>query len=1094
MRKAPLSIKICLLLVVHSLVLSVWGQATFIPNQGQWQGDFLYKTDLTSGAIFFEEDGYTTLLNDPEISRNRHNHSHSNQMELPLHKHSNPANEYQAVAYRLKWVNANAKRQISAFSEKEFYHNYFLGNDSTRWKGNVPVYMGLSYKNLYKGITVNYFEDNDNLKYDILIAANSDPSVIQMTYEGLEGLEISEGRLVMKTALGPVYEYIPEAYQIVNGQKLIIPCSYSLSNDQVGFKLGKYDRSQPLLIDPILDFSTFSGATDDNWGFTATYDNSGHFYGGGIAFGSGYPITTGIVQNTYGGGAFDVSITKFNPTGSALIYSTFIGGNNIDMPHSMFVNNQDELVILGSTSSTDFPILSNGYQSTFSIGSNVAFPPGAASNASYSNGANAFIFKLNATGASQLGSTFIGSTSGPVGTNSAITKNYSDRSRGEVIVLGNGNIAIATSTRAADLPFLNPGAPLATNNVQYAVVAVFNSSLTQLVWGSYFGGTNHETGYSVKTDGTNIFLCGSTQSTDLPMFPTSFESNLQGGLDGYIAKFNGANGQLLGATYVGTSGYDQAYFIDIDKFGSVFLFGHSNVNFPISGGKYSNPNSSQFIHKYSSNLSTRVWSTAIGSGQPKIDLVPSAFMVDECLNIYLSGWGGGSNSITNGFLGGNTNGLPVTNDAIKSSTDGSDFYFMVLDRDASGLLYGSFYGGSEDEHVDGGTSRFSPDGTIYQAVCAGCGENFLPTFPTTPGAYSNTHNRSTNCNLGAIKISLEQTVKAAPDIDITFDVDTICDQLFVKFTNNSKNANNYYWDFGNGLTSSQFEPSTVYNGLGVYTIQLVAEDTVCDISDTATITINNDTPKRPTASIDYNYIGCDKKFQVNFNNTSPEVNQFIWDFGDGSKSNDENPTHFFPGTGSYQIMLIATDTTCQLADTVFASVTFEDSTIVPHAEISYKECSTGEIDVAHANYRARYLYEWLYSGKKATGAYPNIKFDNPGIYAVNLSIEDPLCTQLYEQNFKVDIEAIQSEIYIPNAFSPNGDGINEEFILSGDRCDPNDHFRIFNRWGEIVFETEHPFTEFWDGSSDGKQPKEDVYTYILKSGKETKRGYLTLFR
>ncbi len=1092
MRKAPLSIKICLLLAVHSLALSVWGQATFIPNQGQWDGDFLFKTELITGAIFFEETGYTTLLSDPEAIESRHQHG-----EDDHHEHA-PKEEYLSVAYKMKWLNSlpSSSNNIKGFSEREYYHNYFLGNDSTRWKGNVPVYRGISYNGLYKGVTINYFEDGDNLKYDILLAANADPSVLQMSFEGLDGLEISEGRLVLNTAIGPVFEYIPEAYQIINGEKVIVSCTYILDKKKVGFKLGKYDSSKALIIDPVLDFATVSGAIDDNWGFTATYDKSGNLYGGGIVEGSDYPVTTGSFQGSYGGGVFDVAISKFSSDGTSLLYATFLGGNSIDMPHSMIVDNNDELIILGSTGSTNFPMSANGYQNSHAQGAPVTWPnwevdPIRRIYSKYDNGANAFVLRISASGNSIINGTFLGDSTGAVGTNTEITKNYCDETRGEVIILDNGNVAITTSSKTDNLPFLKPGAGPGANS-QNAIVAVFNPNLSQLVWGSYYGGSDDETGNSIKTNGTDIFICGATRSSNIPTHNNSFQASYSGGIDGYIAKFNGSNGQFLGGVYIGTSSYDQAFFIDVDKLGSVFVFGQSQGIMPVTNSKYSNPNSHQFIQKYSADLSSRAWSTVVGSGQNKLDIVPSAFMVDNCLRIYVSGWNGVSNRNAGSINANNTLGLKTTKDAIDSTTDGSDFYFMVLDRDATGFLYGTFYGGGAQEHVDGGTSRFSPDGTIYQAVCAACGPG--STFPTTPGVYGPAKNTSTNCNLGAIKISLEQTVKAAPDIDITFDVDTICDQLFVKFTNNSKNANNYYWDFGNGLTSSQFEPSTVYNGLGVYTIQLVAEDTVCDISDTATITINNDTPKRPTASIDYNYIGCDKKFQVNFNNTSPEVNQFIWDFGDGSKSNDENPTHFFPGTGSYQIMLIATDTTCQLADTVFANVTFEDSTMVPHAEISYKECSTGEIDVAHTNYRTRYLYEWLYSGKKATGAYPNIKFDNPGIYAVNLSIEDPLCTQLYEQNFKVDIEAIQSEIYIPNAFSPNGDGINEEFILSGDRCDPNDYFRIFNRWGEIVFETEHPFTEFWDGSNDGQEPKEDVYTYILKSGKDTRRGYLTLFR
>ncbi len=1085
MQKATQSIKICLLIVVHSLAFSVWGQAAFIPNQGQWDGDFLYKTELTTGAIFFEERGYTTLLSDPEAIESRHHHG-----EEEHHEHA-PKEEYLSVAYKMKWLNAlpSLSKQVSGFSEREYYHNYFLGNDSTRWKGNVPVYRGISYNGLYEGVTINYFEDGDNLKYDILLAANADPSVLQMEFEGLDGLEISEGRLVLNTAIGPIYEYIPEAYQIIDGQKVIVACNYTLENNQVGFKLGDYDLSQALIIDPVLDFATVSGATNDNWGFTATYDNSGNFYGGGIVEGAGYPTTLGSLQLTYGGGKFDVAISKFSSTGQNLLYSTFIGGSSIEMPHSMIVDDSDNLIILGSTGSTDFPMTTIAYQDSLIKGSAVNWDPWTTK---YHNGANAFVMKLNSTGSAILAGTFLGSTQGAVGTNTEIVKNYCDETRGEVIILNNGNIAITTSSESDNLPFLKPGTGLGTNS-QNAIVVVFNPSLTHLIWGSYYGGADDETGNSIKTNGTDVFICGATKSANLPTHPTSFQSSYSGAMDGYIAKFDGNNGHFLGSTYIGTSSYDQAFFIDVDKFGSVFVLGQTKGSIPVTSGKYANSGSRQFIQKYSSDLSNRIWSTVVGSGQAKSDLVPSAFMVDNCLRIYVSGWNGSSNNLQdgNGQLG-NTHGLTTTKDAIDSTTDGSDFYFMVLDRDATRFLYGTYYGGRASEHVDGGTSRFSPDGTIYQAVCAACG--FLKTFPTTPGVYGPAKPLNTNCNLGAIKISLEQTVKATPDIEITFDVDTVCDQLIVRFDNRSQHANKYYWDFGNGLTSNDFEPTTIYKGLGVYTVMLVAEDTVCDISDTATITINNDTPRKPKASMDYDYFGCDKKFQVNFNNTSPEVNQFFWDFGDGTKSNDENPTHFFPGMGNYQIMLIATDTMCQLSDTVYANVTFEDSTVVPRTEISYKECSTGEIDVVHVNYRARYLYEWQYSGKKATGAYPNIKFDKPGIYAVNLSVEDPLCTELYEQNFKVEIEAIQSEIFIPNAFSPNGDGINEEFVLSGDRCNPNDYFRIFNRWGQIVFETENPFTEFWDGTNDGQEPKEDVYTYILNTGKEIKRGYLTLFR
>jgi gliding motility-associated-like protein len=1085
MRKSTPFFKFFLLLAFQAFSCCLYSQATFVPNLGQWDGDFLYKTDLNNGALFFEENGYTALLTDPAISENRHNHSGSNQMGLPPHKHKE---EYLNVAYNMTWVGSNPKKKVHPFSEMEFYHNYFLGKNKTRWKASVPVYKGLAYKELYEGISINYFQDKDNLKYDIHLAAGANPEVLKMNFEGLSSIGLNEGRLVLQTALGPVYEYIPEAYQIIDGQKITVPCNYTLHNNRVGFKLGSYNTSQPLIIDPILDFSTFSGATDDNWGFTATYDDLGDFYAGGIVEGQGYPATTGAFQVNFNAGKFDVAISKFSSDGKNLLYATFIGGSSIEMPHSMIVDDNRNLIILGSTSSKDFPINGAAYQDSLISGTPENWAPW---NTKYSNGVNAFIIKLNAAGSAMIAGTFLGTNQGAVGTNLEILKNYCDETRGEVILLDNGNIAITTSSKSDNLPFLKPGAG-PNGATQNAIVAVFNPALTQLIWGSYFGGNGNETGNSIKTNGTDLYICGATQSNNLPTTSNSFSSTYSGSIDGYIAKFNGSTGQFLGSTYIGTSSYDQAFFIDIDKFGSVLVFGQSQGNMPINNALYSNPGSHQFVQKYSADLSTQSWSTVVGSGQNKLDIVPSAFMVDKCLNIYISGWNGASNSNAGTFNLNNTLGLKTTTDAIDSTTDGSDFYFMVLDRDASDLLYATLYGGTADEHVDGGTSRFSADGTIYQAVCAGCG--FIgSSFPTTPGAYSTTQNRQTNCNLGAVKISLEQTVKAAPSIDIRFDTDTTCEELIVRFSNTSKNANYYLWEFGNGLTSNQFEPTTTYSNLGTYTIKLIAFDTVCDISDTALLTLNHNLPKYPKATMAYNYAGCDKDFKVNFSSTSNEVNRFLWDFGDGNTSTQVNPTHYYSDTGTYRITLIAYDSICQLQDTVYATVTFTDSTVKPIAEVAYKECSSGEIAIFHQNLRDRFIYEWIYSGKKAMGAYPNISFEQPGIFAVSLRIEDTLCSQVYEQNFKVEIEAIQTEIYIPNAFSPNGDGINEQFELSGNRCNPNDYLRIFNRWGEIVFETNQPFSEFWDGTNDGKKPKEDVYTYLLKSGTQTRRGYLTLF-
>jgi PKD repeat protein len=166
--------------------------------------------------------------------------------------------------------------------------------------------------------------------------------------------------------------------------------------------------------------------------------------------------------------------------------------------------------------------------------------------------------------------------------------------------------------------------------------------------------------------------------------------------------------------------------------------------------------------------------------------------------------------------------MPLSPDAFQSTSDGSEFYFIVLEENARALQFASYYGGQANEHVDAGTSRFSPDGTIYQAVCAGCGNQ---TFPTTPGVYG-PNNNSSNCNLGVIKIDFESIINAATTIDLTFVGDTVCDTLVMRFNNNSFNANQYLWDFGNGRTSDEIEPIARFDTLGTYKITLIAIDTL----------------------------------------------------------------------------------------------------------------------------------------------------------------------------------------------------------------------------------------------------------------------------
>lgn len=1073
-----IAFKVILLFLLPGLS---WSQATsvagvFVENLGQWAEPVEYKLELNSGAIFFERNGYTILLQQPR----EHNHSHG--FGPYTHKHES---QVKAHALKVKFLGSSSS-EIYGNSPLPYYNNYLTGNDESKWRSHVRSYQTLDYQNIAEGVNVKFYSKENAVKYDIIVSPYSNPDDIEMEYKGAQRLYTKNGKLFIETSIGTVVESVPETYQMINGYRKKVRCKYVINKATVSFDVGRYDKSYPLIIDPVLEFSSLSGSSANNFGFTATYDDQGNLYGGGIAFAAGYPTTAGALEENYQG-KVDVSISKFSPQGDSLIYSTYLGGNEDDLPSSMVVNSKGELVILGLTGSANFPVSGAAYQDTFFGG-----PP--ISNGriaiNFTNGCDIFVSVISQDGGSLVGSTFFGGTKND-GVNIELDLNYGDLIRGEVNIDGSDNIYIASSTKSLNIPLVGN-----SHNVdrQTVVLASFNPTASQLNWASYLGGQENEAGYSLKYFNNELFVTGCTSSND-------FANISRGGtpradFDGFLAKLNASTGALIGSIYLGTTDRDQSYFVDIDKLGNAYVLGQSNGSMPVlstigTGPIYSIMGSYQFIQKWSNDLSTLVWSTQFGSGQGKYDLIPTAFLVDQCFNIYLSGWNGVSNSSS--LISGNTIGLPTVDSiAYQTTTDGSDFYFAVLSRDAKDITYGSFFGDSQtNEHVDGGTSRFSPQGIVYQAVCAACQTGI---FPTTPGAFSQVSN-STGCNLGVIKIDFQQNVQAVSSINFNANVDTVCDRLDVTIDNNSINADIFYWDFGNGDTSSLEEPTVSYADTGTYTITLVATDTVCDISDTTQITIVHDQGEFPEADFNVNYQPCDGEFEAHFVDNSKKAKTYLWDFGNGITSTNKNPVHNFPAEGIYDITLTVFDTTCGRQASVTKTIEFNDTIPDPSATIEYSECSDGTLNVILENFRPWYLYEW--KGEQnviSTEPIPQIRVSQPGKYTYTMTIADTSCNKSYSQTIEVDIETLKAPIWIPKAFTPNNDFINEEFKIAGSSCDLDDYFRIYNRWGQLVFQTNRPFNEFWDGTFNGKDAVNGGYSYVLKRGEDIKRGSFVIIR
>jgi gliding motility-associated-like protein len=804
----------------------VYGQseAPFIENKGQWPASVDFKLELQAGDLYFEGDEITYCL--------------YNRSQYGDYKHGKTSDSLlQGHVYKVQFKNALPSHRSFAEKKSTNYYNYFLGNDSSKWATDVYAFHKIGVRELYDNIDMVFYKYHDQLKYDFIVHPGARVSAIQMGYEGAVKTYLKNGHVIIETSVGQVIEQSPYAYQVVNGKEKQVACNYVLNNNVISFEFPSgYNESIDLVIDPVLTFSTFTGSSASNFGCTATYDEAGNLYAGGTVFGAGYPTTTGAFQQFFSGGTIDMGITKFSSDGTNLIYSTYIGGTDAEIPHSLVVNSQNELLILGTSGSSNYPTIAGSYDVSYNGGP--ALNLGAGYGFSYNFGCDIVVTKLAEGGNALLASTFVGgSDNDGINFGSVLRYNYGDAFRGEIIVDENDNVFVASVTRSSNFP-VSAGAPQATYGGGLSDGCVFklNSNLSSLLFSTYLGGSNTDAAYSVQLNSIgDVYVAGGTISSNFPTQSGGLNTAYQGGIaDGFVTRINASGTAFLNSTYIGNSGYNQCYFVQTNLANEVFVTGQTTGSYPITLGTYNNPNSGQFIHKLTSNLTTSLASTTIGRGSGQIDISLTAFLVSDCDFIYLSGWGGPLNGNTG--LGvyatqSTTNGLPTFGSPFQSTTDGQDFYIMVLAPDMSGLLYATYFGGNVSaEHADGGTSRFDKAGKMYQAVCAGCGSN--SDFPTTPGAWSNVNN-SSNCNLGAFKFDLGSIVPA-----ISLPQPFVCIPSSYQFNNNSSGANSYFWDFGDGNTSTEYAPAHTYQSPGDYQVTLIASDSLnCIQSDTAFIDI-----------------------------------------------------------------------------------------------------------------------------------------------------------------------------------------------------------------------------------------------------------------
>ncbi len=1191
----------CILSLLLLTVFSAHAQMEFVENKGQWDRKVNFKGDFTGGSFFLEKAGFTVLLHHPEdlnnLSEKLHGHSHTDLPKTAMRREiSDDSSQNNFIlrshAYKVSFAGASSQVQIIPDKVMPGYNNYFIGNDTTKWANNCKIYEAVTYKNVYPNVDVRYYSDAGKLKYDIIVYPGGDVNAIAMRYEGANKLEVKNKELVINTSVGNLKELYPYSYQVANGKQQTINCRYTVRNNIVKFKIDNFDANSTLIIDPTLIFSTFTGSTADNWGYTATPGPDGSFFAGGICFNAGYPVSPGAFQTTFGGGvnedvngAYDMAIFKFSPNGSNRLYATYIGGNGNEQPHSMMCDPQGNLVIAGRSSSTNYPITR----------------PVIGSGGGY----DIVITKLNALGTAVIGSVKMGGAAddgvnignkytAPLGA-ITIRRNYGDDARSEVILDGSNNIYLASCSKSDNFPVtLGAIQPGFAGGRQDGIIAKFSPNLASTLFATYFGGGGDDACFvlSISPVSGNLYVAGGTTSNNLPGDKTGvIAGTYRGGeTDGFITQLLNDGSSLIRTTYQGTTGNDLVYGIQFDKLGFPYIMGTTTGNWPVLNATYSNPGSKQFISKLQPNLSGYVYSTVFGTNAALPNLSPVAFLVDRCENVYVSGWGGGINNKA-GYPSAGTFGLPEVNPLPGlPKADGQDFYFFVLGKNAQSQLFGSHFGqnGGTGDHVDGGTSRFDANGVIYQAMCANCGHG--AAFPTTPGVWS-INNNSTNCNQAAVKISMNFAgVGAGLRTEIGgVPYDTVgCMPLTVTFRDTLIAAKKYYWDFGDGKKDTTLTGviNHTYNIVGTFTVMLIKEDSVkCNIRDTATITIKVGTNKAfldftyskigNCNDLNYEFINKSKAtighfsnkgfvwdwgdgspkdtlsdaphihtfpapgtykitlcvidtficnapecvdtvvniaanvkaqfetpangclpYNASFKNTSIGGTVFAWDFGDATTSNDVSPTHLYTNPGVYTIKLIAEDpNTCNKIDSTFfnitvsvsptASFTWGPNPLPVNTPVQYTNNSQGATS---------HIWEFG-DGETSTSVNPAHLFNSSNTFKTCLiAINQFGCRDTFCLDIPVEINPL---LDVPNAFTPGKFGRNGVINVRGFGIGKMS-WKIFNRWGQIVFET-NDRTQGWDGTFKGALQPMDVYTYTLDveftDGKKLRKtGDITLLR
>jgi hypothetical protein len=638
-----------------------------------------------------------------------------------------------SAVLRMMLEGANRRAKVSTMKPLPGKVHYLLGNDPTRWRTEIPTYSKATYQDVYPNIDLVYYGNQQQLEYDFIVYPGSSPDAIRLRFEGADRMEVDgQGDLLLHTSVGVVRKSKPRIYQTLDGRQQQISGRYVLQPPSlVGFEIDQYDLSQPLVIDPTLVYSTYLGGSADDYALEIGVDASGSAYVTGFTRSVDFPTSPGAFDATVNGATEDVFVTKLDPAGAALVYSTYLGGTATDIGTGIAVDSAGSAYVTGSTFSADFPSTPGAFDTSLN---SVCAPECV--------GLDAFVVKLNATGSALLYSSYLGGS-------------HNDFGDGIAVDAG-GNAYLTGATSSADFPTTPVAFDTSFNSYIDAFVTKFNVGGSSLVYSTYLGGEPADPippeavgafGFSIAVDAAgNAYVTGPTDSPNFPTTAGAFDTSFNGAVDTFVTKLDAAGASLAYSTYLGGSSEDYAQAIAVDSAGSAYVTGYTSAEFPTTQGAFATTlrgSYDAFVAKIHSD-GTLLYSTYLGGLEVDLGF---GIAVDASGNAYVTGQTRSPDfPTTPGAFDGNFN---------DADAFAGDAFVTKFNAAGSAILYSTYVGGTNSDFGEG--IAVDAAGSVYIT-----GHTLSSDFPTTPNAYDRTFNGTSTGTIDAFVLKIGNGFAGVP--------------------------------------------------------------------------------------------------------------------------------------------------------------------------------------------------------------------------------------------------------------------------------------------------------------------------------------------